>query len=197
MCLSSRRRMSRTGSGGCSATAATSASGCRTRAQPKPEGLAQAFLIGREFVGDDRVALALGDNIFYGAHLSDYLRCAERASSAPPSSPIRSATRALRRRRVRRGRPRDQPRGEAGGPRSSYAVTGLYFYDNQVVDIAAALSLQRAASSKSPMSTAPTSNAGNCRSRGCRAGSPGSTPARTTRSCRRPITSRRSRNVRA
>src|SRR5437868_4925279 len=45
-------------------------------AQPSPEGLAQAFLIGREFVGADRVALALGDNIFYGAHFSDYLRVA-------------------------------------------------------------------------------------------------------------------------
>src|SRR4029079_12533180 len=45
-------------------------------AQPSPDGLAQAFIIGREFVGSDRVSLALGDNIFYGAHFSDYLRSA-------------------------------------------------------------------------------------------------------------------------
>src|SRR5438045_1714141 len=44
--------------------------------QPSPDGLAQAFLIGRDFIGRDRVALALGDNIFYGAHFSDYLRAA-------------------------------------------------------------------------------------------------------------------------
>ena len=45
-------------------------------AQPSPDGLAQAFIIGRDFVGPDRVTLALGDNIFYGAHFSDYLRSA-------------------------------------------------------------------------------------------------------------------------
>src|SRR5579871_1751577 len=50
-------------------------------AQPRPDGLAQAFLIGREFVASDRVALALGDNLFYGASFSDYLRTAARRES--------------------------------------------------------------------------------------------------------------------
>jgi glucose-1-phosphate thymidylyltransferase len=109
-------------------------------AQPRPEGLAQAFIIGRDFTGAEHVALALGDNIFYGAHFSDYLRtAAERAQGAT----------------VFAYRVRDPERYgvvelDAAGravsleekpqhPRSPFAVTGLYFYDNQVLDIAAAL----------------------------------------------------------
>lgn len=109
-------------------------------AQPRPEGLAQAFLIGRAFVGRDPVALALGDNIFYGHRLPDYLlRAAGRSSGAT----------------VFAYRVRDPQRygvvefdgdGRAISleekperPRSPYAVTGLYFYDNGVLDVAAAL----------------------------------------------------------
>ena len=110
------------------------------RSQPSPDGLAQAFIIGRDFVGEDRVALALGDNIFYGAHFSDYLRAA--------AARVHGAT-------VFGYWVRDPERYgvvefDAAGnavsleekppqPKSSYAVTGLYFYDNQVLDIAATL----------------------------------------------------------
>ena len=109
-------------------------------AQPKPEGLAQAFIIGRAFVGSDRVALALGDNIFYGAHFSDYLRDAAACE--------RGATvfGYLVRDPERYGVVEFDAQGRAVSieekpkrPKSSYAVTGLYFYDNQVLDFAAAL----------------------------------------------------------
>ena len=108
--------------------------------QPSPGGLAQAFLIGREFIGRDRVALALGDNVFYGAHFSDYLRtaAAREVGATVFGYQVRDPE--------RYGVVEFDPAGRAvsleekpATPRSTYAVTGLYFYDNQVVDIAASL----------------------------------------------------------
>jgi len=109
--------------------------------QPRPEGLAQAFVIGRDFVGADRVALALGDNIFYGQGFAGVLqRAAARPSGAtvfayrvrdPERYGVVSFDAAGRAIEIE-----EKPRA----PRSSYAVTGLYFYDNRVVEIAAGLS---------------------------------------------------------
>jgi glucose-1-phosphate thymidylyltransferase len=109
-------------------------------AQPRPEGLAQAFTIGREFVGGDRVALALGDNVFFGHGLPDVLRRAaarERGATIfgyRVKDPERYGVVEM----DSDGRAvsiEEKPRK----PRSHYAVTGLYFYDNRVLDIAASL----------------------------------------------------------
>jgi glucose-1-phosphate thymidylyltransferase len=107
--------------------------------QPRPEGLAQAFIIGRRFVSAGAVALALGDNIFYGDRLSEVLtRAASLESGAtifgyPVRDPERYGVVEL----VRGKAVSLEEKPER--PRSPYAVTGLYFYDNDVLDIAAAL----------------------------------------------------------
>jgi glucose-1-phosphate thymidylyltransferase len=108
--------------------------------QPRPEGLAQAFTIGRSFIGTDRVALALGDNIFYGAHFSEYLAQASGRTSGATifGYPVRDPERYGVVEFDRDGRPISIEEKPAH-PRSTYAVTGLYFYDNRVIDIAAAL----------------------------------------------------------
>ncbi len=104
--------------------------------QPRPEGLAQAFIIGADFVGKDRVALALGDNIFYGHGFPNYLRsAAERTTGATVFGyRVRDPERYGVVEFDAAGNPLSLAEKPAK-PRSNYAVTGLYFYDNQVVEI--------------------------------------------------------------
>ncbi len=108
--------------------------------QPQPEGLAQAFIIGRDFIGSDRSCLILGDNIFYGHGLQgDLCRAAERTDGATVfgywvRDPERYGVAAFDA-QGRVTRLEEKP----SQPQSNYAVTGLYFYDNQVIDMAAQL----------------------------------------------------------
>ena len=108
--------------------------------QPKPEGLAQALVIGRDFVGSDGCCLVLGDNIFYGHDLTSQLgRAAARAEGAtvfvyPVKDPERYGVAEF----DAAGKVVSIEEKPAA-PKSRYAVTGLYFYDNRVLDIAAAM----------------------------------------------------------
>jgi glucose-1-phosphate thymidylyltransferase len=108
--------------------------------QPSPDGLAQAFTIGREFIAGNHSALILGDNIFYGHDLSTFLhRAAERAEGATVfayhvGNPERYGVVSFD--RARRAVSLEE---KPAKPKSNYAVTGLYFYDPEVVDIAASL----------------------------------------------------------
>jgi glucose-1-phosphate thymidylyltransferase len=112
----------------------------RYAVQPRPQGIAQALLIGRDFIGTERVALVLGDNIFYGHDLTDLLkRAAARTRGAtvfayPVNDPGRYGVIEF------------DPDGKAISieekpktPKSRYAVTGLYLYDSRAVDIASTL----------------------------------------------------------
>lgn len=108
--------------------------------QPRPEGLAQAFIIGRDFVGTDPVALVLGDNIFFGHGLPEMLQAAARRPTGATvfGYYVRDPE--------RYGVVEFDADGHAVSieekpvaPRSNYAVTGLYFYDNRVLDVARGL----------------------------------------------------------
>ena len=107
--------------------------------QPSPDGLAQAFIIGEEFVGDDSVCLVLGDNIFHGAGLSDMLRDAVRNAEAGKATVFGYWVDDPERYGVaefdKEGNClsiEEKPQH----PKSNYAVVGLYFYPNKVVDVA-------------------------------------------------------------
>ena len=106
--------------------------------QPSPDGLAQAFIIGRDFVGDDRVALALGDNLFHGHDLSALVRTA--AQREHGATVFAYAVEDPERYGVvsfdASGHAIDIEEKPVN-PKSRYAVTGLYFYDNRVLEIAA------------------------------------------------------------
>ena len=115
--------------------------GCRFRytIQGQPNGLAQAFVLGADFIGDDKVALVLGDNIFYGAGLGDQLKTRRDPDGAvifayqvanPSDYGVVEFDAAFRAVSLE-----EKP----VTPKSNYAVPGLYFYDNDVVDIAAKL----------------------------------------------------------
>jgi glucose-1-phosphate thymidylyltransferase len=108
--------------------------------QQKPEGIAQAFLVGRRFIGSDPVALVLGDNLFYGHDLTAILKKAIRKKKGATifAYPVQQPE--------RYGVVSFDAKGKATGieekpkkPKSRYAVVGLYFYDNRVVDIASRL----------------------------------------------------------
>ena len=105
-------------------------------AQPSPDGLAQAFIIGEEFIGDESVALVLGDNIFHGAGLGTALRAHEQIDGGlifayhvadPTAYGVVEFDENMVARSIE-----EKPRA----PKSNYAVPGLYFYDNSVIDIA-------------------------------------------------------------
>mgnify|MGYP000241682033 CR=1 FL=1 len=108
--------------------------------QPSPDGLAQAFIIGEEFVGKDDVCLVLGDNIFYGQHFTEKL---ERASRKEKGATIFGC---FTKQPERFGVIEFDANGKAlsieekpPNPKSDFAVTGLYFYDNQVIEFAKSL----------------------------------------------------------
>jgi glucose-1-phosphate thymidylyltransferase len=110
--------------------------------QPSPDGLAQAFLLGRDFIGADPVAMVLGDNIFFGHGLNEKLARARGRAAKGESTIFTYYVEDPERFGIVSFDENGQPCGieeKPENPKSNYCVTGLYFYDNRVVDFASAL----------------------------------------------------------
>ena len=151
--------------------------GCRFAyaEQPVPNGIASAFLIGADFIGDDDVALVLGDNIFYGVGLGEQLQ-----QYANPKGAVVFGLWVPDPERY--GVLEFGPGGEVvavhekpAAPPSSYMIPGLYFYDNTVVEVAGSIEPSAAGSSRSARSTTATSNRATSRCAGSPSPPSGST----------------------
>jgi glucose-1-phosphate thymidylyltransferase len=166
--------------------------------QPEPDGLAQAYLIGRDFVAGQPSCLVLGDNIFYGHGLTDLLARADARTEGATVFGywVRDPE--------RYGVPSSTPRAASSGleekpaqPRSNYAVTGLYFYDGKASDYAAQLKPSARGELEITDLNRCYLEKATCTSRSSARVLPGSIRARTSRSWRPRPTSRPSRSARA
>ena len=166
--------------------------------QPSPDGLAQAFMIGADFLGGEKAALVLGDNIFYGLGLGSQLQAFNDVDGgavfaywvAEPSAygvvEFDASGQAI-----------SLEEKPAQPEVATTPCPGLYFYDNDVVEIARGLNPRRAASTRSPTSTGTIWRPAGCRSACCPGARPGWTPAPSTRSTTPATSSARSRPGRA
>jgi UTP-glucose-1-phosphate uridylyltransferase len=152
------------------------------REQPRPEGIAQAFIIAKDFIAGSPCALILGDNLFYGDDLTAGLRSAARLDDG--ATVFAYHVKDPERYGVITFDADDNAltiEEKPTAPQSNWAVTGLYFYDSSVVDIAMGLHPRRAASWKSPTSIKSTCSASACASGKWDAAWHGSIPAPPTR----------------
>lgn len=166
--------------------------------QPSPDGLAQAFTIGADFIGNDASALVLGDNIFYGHDFQSLLLNASNRESG--ASVFAYHVQDPERYGVAEFDDSGRVLSLEEKPqvaKSNYAVTGLYFYDNQVVDLARQLKPSPRANWRSPISIRCIWNRSSCTSRSWAVATPGWTPVRMTACWKPASTSPRWNDARA